>query len=50
MCILLFILTEDFDYFRRQLVFFLAVPRSMWDLSSLTKDTNQAACSGSAES
>ena len=29
---------------------FLAVPRSMWDLSSLTRDQTRAPCIGSAES
>ena len=34
----------------REIFFFLAVPRSMWDLSSPTRDRTRAPCSGSAES
>ena len=32
------------------MIFFLALPRGMWDLSSPTRDETRAPCSGSAES
>ena len=41
---------HSFLFFFLILKKFLATPRGMWDLSSLTRDRNHAPCIGSTES